>query len=145
MSKSKDIPDGVKNEAQKSFESKHTYFFQEYHNLPTLANIPTTVIISYNKPIERYEEEMNKNLKLGINIKSWWREYDQLRIRHFSDLISNNDNSRLILLPKYSHGIHFQNPELVAKLILENFNANRKKNRIKTEELKYHTLEEIKY
>lgn len=97
-------------------------YFSEYRDLPLLnKNIATTVIISYNKNIEQPDEEMNKNLNLGINFKPCWREYDNLRIQHYSDLIKDNENSKIILLPKYSHGIYYQNPELVAKLIVDNF------------------------
>ncbi len=119
MSEAKDVPEGVKNETKRALKASTPSFFQEYRELPPLVNVPVTVIISYNKPIEPYEEEMNKTLKLGINIKSWWKEYDEIRVRNYSALIKNNDNSSMVLLPKCSHGIHFQDPELVAKLILE--------------------------
>ena len=127
MSKKKDFSQGARNDATRALKSSATGYFQEYQNLPELnKNIAATVIISYNKPIEEPDEELNKNLNLGINFKPWWKEYDNLRIQHFMDLIKENDNSRIILLPKYSHGIYYQNPELVAKLIIENYNSNIK-------------------
>ncbi|MCG2616024.1 alpha/beta hydrolase [Terrimonas sp. NA20] len=121
MSREANVPEGVKNDAKRALKASTPSFFQEYRDLPLLINIPATVIISYNKPIEPYEEEMNKTFKLGINIKQWWREYDEIRIKNFSDLIRENDNSRVVLLTKYSHGVHFQDPQLVAALILENY------------------------
>lgn len=123
----KDVPESVKADVKRAQIASIPTFFKEYQNLPLLKNIPATVIISYGKPIEHYENEMNKKLGLDIKLQLWWREYDDLRIKHYSDLIRNNDNSKLVLLPKYSHGIHFQNPELVAKLIVENFNSIIKK------------------
>lgn len=127
MSENKDFSEGARNDAKRALKSSIPVFFQEYRDLPPLKNIPVTVIISYNKPIELPDEEMNKKLNLGINFKSWWKEYDGIRITHFSDLIRNNDNSMIVLLPKYSHGIHHQNPKMVAKLILENYNNCSKK------------------
>lgn len=127
MSENNGFSQGAKNDATRALKSSASGYFQEYHDLPKLnSNIATTVIISYNKHIEHQDEKMNKNLNLGIDFKPWWKEYDNLRIQHFSDLIKDNDNSRIILLPKYSHGIHYQNPELVAKLIIENYNNNIK-------------------
>lgn len=99
-------------------------YFSGYGDLPPLQpTIAATVIISYNKNIEQPDEDLNRNLQLGINFKAWWREYDDLRIRHYADLIKENANSRLVLLPKYSHGIYYQDPKLVAGLIVDNFNS----------------------
>lgn len=127
MSENKGFSQGAKNDATRALKSSALGYFQEYQDLPRLNNnIAATVIISYNKHIEHQDEQMNKNLNLGIDFKPWWKEYDNLRIQHFSDLIKDNENSRIILLPKYSHGIHYQNPELVAKLIIENYNSNIK-------------------
>lgn len=124
MSENKDFGQGTRIDAARALKSNSDEYFKEYHNLPRLKKeIAATVIISYNKHIEKPDEEMNKNLNLGINFEPWWKEYDNLRIQHYSDLIKDNDNSMLILLPKYSHGIYYQNPELVAKLILENYNS----------------------
>ncbi len=127
MAEQKGFSQGAKNDATRALKSNESGYFHEYRNLPSLHNIATTVIISYNKHIENPDKELNKNHNLGINFKPWWREYDNLRIQHYSDLIKDNDNSRIILLPKYSHGIHYQNPELVANLIIENYNSHIKK------------------
>lgn len=127
MSENKDFSQGTRNDAIRALKANTSGYFQEYRHLPRLKdNIAVTVIISYNKNIEPPDEEMNKKLHLGINFKPWWKEYDNLRIQHYSDLIKDNDNSKIILLPKYSHGIYYQNPELVAKQIVENFNSFKK-------------------
>lgn len=115
------MPPGVRYETKRELAASTPVFFKEYQNLPPLKDIPVTVIISYNKPTEPYEEQMNKTLKLGINIRPWWKEYDNLRIKHYSELIRNNRYSKLILLPGYSHGIHFQDPPLVANAVAETF------------------------
>ncbi|MCE7055647.1 alpha/beta hydrolase [Algoriphagus sp. AGSA1] len=127
MSENKDFSQGAQNDATRALKSNASGYFQEYRHLPPLnKSIAVTVIISYNKHIEHPDEEMNKNLNLGINFKPWWKEYDNLRIQHFSDLIKDNDSSMIILLPKYSHGIYYQNPKLVAQLIIENYNSSIK-------------------
>jgi hypothetical protein len=115
---------GARNDATRALKANYLGYFHEYQNLPELNNnIATTVIISYNKNIEQPDKELNETLNLGINFKPFWWEYDNLRIQHYSDLIKDNNNSMLILLPKYSHGIYYQNPELVTKLIIENYDS----------------------
>jgi len=124
MSENKEFDQGSRNDALRALKAG---YFKDYRDLPRLkSNIAVTVIISYNKNIELPDEEMNKRLQLGINFKPWWKEYDNLRIQHYSNLIKDNDNSMIILLPKYSHGIYYQNPGLVAKLIIENYNSYKK-------------------
>ncbi len=123
MSENIEFNPGTRNDAQRALKNNVSGYFHEYRNLPRLDNdIAVTVIISYNKHIEQPDEEMNKKLNLGIDFKPWWKAYDNLRIQHYSEMIKDNDNSMIILLPKYSHGIYYQNPELVAKLIIENYN-----------------------
>lgn len=124
MSKNEEFSQGARNDATRALKANELGYFHEYQKLPELKNnIATTVIISYNKYIEQSDKELNESLNLGINFKPWWQEYDNLRIQHFSDLIKENDNSMIILLPKYSHGIYYQNPELIAKLIMENYDS----------------------
>ena len=105
---------GVRNEAKRTLANMTAVFFREYRNLQPLKDIPVTLFISYAKKVEYNEEQMNKDLNLGINILPWWKEYDKIRIAHYADMIAHNRQSRLILLPGYSHGIHHQDPELVA-------------------------------
>ncbi|SDF56441.1 alpha/beta hydrolase [Cellulophaga baltica] len=124
MSENNGFSQGARNDATRALKANELGYFHEYQSLPELNNnIATTVIISYNKNIEQPDKELNETLNLGINFKPFWREYDNLRIQHYSDLIKDNNNSMLILLPKYSHGIYYQNPELVTKLIIENYNS----------------------
>lgn len=124
MSNNKDYSQGTRYDAIRALKANRNGYFTEYHNLPPLKKeIAATIIISYNKSIEQPDEAMNLNLNLGINFKHWWKEYDNLRIQHYSELIKDNNNSQIILLPKYSHGIYYQNPELVAKLIVENYKS----------------------
>lgn len=112
---------GFKNEAKRELNESSPTFFKNYTSLPPLKDIPATVLISYNKHIENYETEMNKNLKLNINLIPWWQELDELRIKHYAEMIKNNSNSRLILLPRYSHGIHHQDPKLVAQALYNTY------------------------
>lgn len=123
MSGNSGIPVGPRTEMQREYRLAQKGFFTEYRELGKLPDIPVTVLISYQKPEEHYEAEMNTRLKLGINRDSWWRAYDQLRITHFTDLIRTNHGSQLILLPGYSHGIHFQDPELSGAAISRVYQA----------------------
>ncbi|WP_223845486.1 alpha/beta hydrolase [Flavobacterium selenitireducens] len=128
MSNNTEFADGTRADAARALSALSKGYFSEYRDLPRLdRNIGATVIISYNKHIERPDEEMNEKLKLGINFKPWWKEYDDLRILHYADLIKDSDGSKMLLLPKYSHGIYYQDPERVAKLISERYNACLKK------------------
>jgi Predicted hydrolases or acyltransferases (alpha/beta hydrolase superfamily) len=128
MSKNESSSAGARTDAARALRSNSKGYFHEYRTLPPLKKeIAATVIISYNKNIELPDEELNRKLNLGINFKRWWQEYDQLRIQHYAALLKDSDNSMLILLPKYSHGIYYQNPQLVAKLIEDNFNSSKKK------------------
>jgi len=112
---------GFRNEAERELNESTPDFFKKYKSLQPLKDIPVTVMISYNKHIEHYETEMNENLKLGINLIPWWKELDELRINHYAEMIKNNSNSRLILLPRYSHGIHQQDPKMVAKALIDTY------------------------
>ncbi len=113
--------DGFRNEAKRELNESSKDFFKNYKSLQPLKDIPTTVMIAYNKHIEQYETEMNKNLKLGINLVPWWKALDELRINHYADMIKNNSNSRLILLPRYSHGIHQQDPKIVSEALIDTY------------------------
>lgn len=112
---------GFRNEAQRELNESTPDFFKKYQSPQPLKDIPVTVMISYNKHIEHYETEMNENLKLGINLIPWWKELDQLRINHYAEMIKNNAHSRLILLPRYSHGIHQQDPKIVTEALMNTY------------------------
>ena len=121
ISQDTSVSAGVRNDATMELKNSSPVFFKSYQSLPALNNIPVTVMISYNKPIEHYDTELNTKLKLGINILPWWKALDQLRITHYATMIEKNKNSRLILLPGYSHGIHQQDPQLVAKALIDTY------------------------
>lgn len=113
--------EGFKNEIRRTQNESSPEFFKNYKSLQPLKDIPTTVMIAYNKHIEDYETKMNENLKLGINLIPWWKELDELRINHYAEMIKNNSKSKLILLPRYSHGIHQQDPKIVADALIDTY------------------------
>lgn len=113
--------DGFRNEAKRVQNESSKEFFKNYKSLQPIKDVPVTVMIAYNKHIEHYETEMNKNLKLGINLKEWWKELDELRINHYAEMIKNNGKSQIILLPRYSHGIHHQDPKIVADALIDTY------------------------
>lgn len=121
MASDTNMPMGVRSEVKRELYASTPTFFKEYQQLTPLKDIPVTVLISYAKPVEPYEIEMNKKLKLGINIVPWWRAFDNFRIQHYTDLIRNNHHSKMILLPNYSHGIHYQDPALVGKAVADTY------------------------
>ncbi|MCE7039903.1 alpha/beta fold hydrolase [Dyadobacter sp. CY312] len=113
--------DGFRNEAKRVQNESSQEFFKNYKSLKPIKDVPVTVMIAYNKHIEHYETEMNKNLKLGINLIPWWKELDELRINHYAEMIKNNGKSQIILLPRYSHGIHQQDPKIVADALIDTY------------------------
>ncbi|NML40050.1 alpha/beta hydrolase [Chitinophaga sp. G-6-1-13] len=115
MAGDKNMPEGVRTEMKRELNVSKDVFFKEYNNLNELRDIPVAVLIAYNRPIERYEEEMNA--KLGINGRAWFDTFDDLRIKHYRNLIKHQKNSEIILLPGYSHGIHHQDPGKVGDVI----------------------------
>lgn len=112
------ISRGFRHELKRELNESTPNFFKNYTSLQPLPDIPVTVMIAYNKHIEQYETKMNEELQLGINLIQWWKALDHLRIEHYAEMIKNNRNSKLILLPRYSHGIHQQDPKLVAEALI---------------------------
>ena len=108
-------PQGVKQELIRVKRTHEKGYFNEYKSLPPLRNIPTVVLIAYNRRTEQSELQLSR--KHGINLKQWFDELDLVRVRDFSRLINENDRSSVVLLPRYSHGIHHQDPFLVANYI----------------------------
>lgn len=113
--------EGFKIEIRRTQNESSPEFFKNYKSLQPLKDFPTTVMIAYNKHIEDYETKMNENLKLGINLIPWWKELDEFRIYHYAEMIKNNNKSKLILLPRYSHGIHQQDPKIVADALIDTY------------------------
>jgi hypothetical protein len=58
--------------------------------------VPVAVMIAYNRPVGPSEAPL---YKLRINAERWWKELNNVRIRHFAEMIENNQDSKLILLP----------------------------------------------
>lgn len=117
------ISRGFRHELKRELDESTPNFFKNYTSLPPLPDIPVTVMIAYNKHIEQYETKMNEELQLGINLIPWWKALDHLRIEHYAEMIKNNRNSKLILLPRYSHGIHQQDPKLVAEALIATYKS----------------------
>lgn len=95
-------------------------YFKEYISLAPLPDIPVTVLLAYSRPVEHGEKLLADELK--INIVPWFREVDRFRIKHFAAMIEKNHNSRVVLLPGRSHGIHHQDPALGTAAVLDLYN-----------------------
>jgi hypothetical protein len=59
--------------------------------------MPVAVMIAYNRPVGPSEAPLYKELRK--NAERWWKELNNIRIRHFAEMIENNQDSKLILLP----------------------------------------------
>ncbi|MBD3582039.1 alpha/beta fold hydrolase [Flavobacterium selenitireducens] len=114
------MPKGVRAEMQQQLETGKQ-FFREYRDLPPVGKKPIAVLIAYNRHVEKHEEELA--VKLGIKSRPWFDAFDELRIRHYSNMIEDNQKGFLMLLPRYSHGVHNQDPELVGNVISTIWNA----------------------
>ncbi len=109
------LPRGVRQEISRVKRAGEPVYFAEYQSLAPLQNIPCIVLIAYNRRTEQAELELSK--KTGINLEPWFAELDMIRVKHYAQLIKNNDNSSVVMLPRYSHGIHHQDPRLVTNYI----------------------------
>jgi pimeloyl-ACP methyl ester carboxylesterase len=118
------ISAGVRREMKRSYELNKRGYFKEYTSLSPLPNIPVIVMIAYNSPIEQGEKELAKEFK--INMPDWFAEVNKYRIQHYAEMIKNNNNSSLVLLPGYQHVIHHRDPELVSATILETYKKTLK-------------------
>jgi pimeloyl-ACP methyl ester carboxylesterase len=84
-------------------------FWKLYAALPPLPDIPVAILAAYNKPIAASQRTAGLLARIPIA--------EHFCMENFADLIRNNHNSFLMLLPQYSHGIHAQDPELVTGVI----------------------------
>jgi pimeloyl-ACP methyl ester carboxylesterase len=105
------------NESKRVADNSSSGYFHEYTSLPPLSDIPVTVMIAYNSPVEQAEKELFKEYK--INGAAWFEQVNKYRIQHYAQMIKNNNNSSIILLPGYQHVIHHRDPPLVAATIAD--------------------------
>lgn len=114
------FPMGVRNDFKRVMQVNSPAPFNEYNSLPPLRNMPVSVLIAYNTPIDDYSMTQLKELK--INPEPWMRERNKYRIAHFAEMIKNNHHSSMTLLPGYVHFIHQQDPLLVISEIQKVYN-----------------------
>jgi pimeloyl-ACP methyl ester carboxylesterase len=107
----------VRNEMKRVADNASKGYFNEYTSLTPLPNIPVTVMIAYNSPVEQAEKELFKAYK--INGPAWFEQVNKYRIQHYAQMIKNNNNSSIVLLPGYQHVIHHRDPPLVAATIAD--------------------------
>jgi pimeloyl-ACP methyl ester carboxylesterase len=114
------LPVSVRNDFKRVMQLNSTGSFNEYTSLLPLHEMPVSILIAYNTPIDNYSMDQLKELK--INPKLWSGERNKYRIAHFAAMIENNHNSSMVLLPGYVHFIHQQDPELVISAIKNVYN-----------------------
>lgn len=114
------LPAGVRNDMKRASENNKNGYFKEYTSLAPLPDIPVTVMIAYNSPIEHGEKELFKTYK--INGTAWFEQVNKYRIQHYARMIKNNNDSSVMLLPGYQHVIHHRDPGLAAATIAQVFN-----------------------
>jgi pimeloyl-ACP methyl ester carboxylesterase len=106
----------VRNDNRRVMYANAAGYFNEYDSLPPLRNIPVSVLIAYNQPIDSFSMAQLTELKI-INPVPWFKERNKYRVTHFAEMIENNHNSSMVLLPGYVHFIHQQDPMLVITAI----------------------------
>ncbi len=111
------IPPHIRSDMQRTAEANRTHYFPQYQHLPQLPNIPTTILLAYNGPVEGGEEALAK--EMHINGPAWFALANKYRIQDFTALIAHHNHSALILLPGYVHVIHHMDPGLVVHAIRE--------------------------
>ncbi|OQP59420.1 hypothetical protein A3860_37830 [Niastella vici] len=84
-------------------------FWKLYCSLPPLPDIPVGVLAAYHKPVD------SSSTNAGVVARL--RAGEHFYMENFTELIRNNHNSFVMLLPHYSHSIHTQDPELVVTVI----------------------------
>jgi pimeloyl-ACP methyl ester carboxylesterase len=84
-------------------------FWKLYSSLPSLPDIPVGVLAAYHKPIDSSAANAEELASL--------RTGEHFYMENFAELIRNNHNSFIMLLPRYPHSIHKKDPELVVTLI----------------------------
>jgi len=102
---------GARNDSRRVMYANAAGYFNEYDSLPPLRDIPVSVLIAYNAPIDNYSMDQFRELK--INPVPWLKERNKYRVAHFAEMIENNHNSFMTVLPGYVHFIHQQDPMLV--------------------------------
>jgi pimeloyl-ACP methyl ester carboxylesterase len=111
------LPQGMRSEMKRTSELHASGYFKEYSSLALLPNIPTTIMIAYNSPIEGGEKELFKEYK--INGVAWFEQVNKYRIQSYAHMIKNHTNSLIMLLPGYQHVIHHRDPQLAAATIAD--------------------------
>jgi len=114
------FPIGVRNDFKRVMNVNSTGSFNEYNSLLPLRDMPVSILIAYNAPIDNYS--MTQLKELNINPKPWSSERNKYRIAHFAAMIANNHNSSMTLLPGYVHFIQQQDPLLVISEIQNVYN-----------------------
>ena len=87
-------------------------YFAEYASLPPLPDIPVAVLLTHSHRLQAIPDSSRKGHTIA--------EEDAIRrfrIENYTNLIENNHNSFIMILPGYSHGVHTQDPELVVEVI----------------------------
>lgn len=109
------IPAPVRGDMQRAADANRTTYFPGYSALPALPDIPVTVLLAYNSPIERGEADLC--MQWRIDCPAWFAQVNRYRVQHFAELLARQHHSALVLLPGYVHVIHHMNPGLVVTTI----------------------------
>lgn len=90
-------------------------FWKLYSSLPPLPDIPVGVLAAYHKPLDSSATNAGVLARLRVG--------EHFYVENFAELIRNNHNSFVMLLPRYPHGIHTQDSELVVTVIKRILNS----------------------
>jgi pimeloyl-ACP methyl ester carboxylesterase len=84
-------------------------YFREYKSLAALPDVPIAVLFAYNKPGDSSMYTSGELVR--------FREGARMNMDNYMDMIKNNHNSFVMLLPGYHHSIQADDPELVAEVV----------------------------
>ncbi len=125
MSADKNMPSGIHAELKRFTYKDIATCYLDYRSLPPLPNIPITVFIAYNPPADPQHEAMLKQWNLN---DAFLPQFDQIRINDYLKFLENNSKAAVICLPKFTHYMHIQDPNVIASGIQTVYNNSLKTN-----------------
>ncbi|HTR29400.1 MAG TPA: alpha/beta hydrolase [Puia sp.] len=87
---------------------------REFDSLAPLPDIPMAVLLTYNSPRPTPRDTAAAR---QMPTKAVMEMMNHFRIENYQALLENSDSGYIMLLPKYQHFVHEQNPALVVTVI----------------------------
>jgi pimeloyl-ACP methyl ester carboxylesterase len=98
-----------RNRAKRLAQLMRSGYFSEYDSLTHIPDIPIDVLIAYHKSRD--------SSKVSAIRLARFNAEDDYKIENYATMIENNHNSSVIVLTKYGHFIHREDPDYVIGVI----------------------------